>query len=62
MKGFRDYDMNRRVATDAEGRDLLRKLLNEKEEEREEKLAKTTLDETNTVKFKDGAFEHVSSS
>lgn len=55
-----DYDMNRRVATDEEGKELLYKLLNKREEATKEELKEMSIEDTKSIKFKEGAFEHVS--
>ena len=57
-----DYDMNRRVATDEEGKELLYKLLNKREEATKEELKEMSIEDTKSIKFKEGAFEHVSTS
>ena len=54
------YDMNRRISTDGEGKELLYKMLNTREEERKEEMNEMTVEDTRDVKFKEGAFEHVS--
>ena len=57
--GEEEYDINRRIATDGEAKDLLYKMLNKRETEKKAEMATKTLDDTSEVKFKDGAFEHV---
>lgn len=54
------YDMNRRISTDGEGKELLYKMLNTREEERKQEMDMMSVEDTRNIKFKEGAFEHVS--
>lgn len=53
-----DYDQNRRIGTDSEARELLEKMMNASQEAVEDKMKETP--DTSDIKFKEGAFEHVS--
>jgi hypothetical protein len=55
-----EYDDYRRISTDGEGRDLLSRWQKMREEKKMEELSAATVESTSTVKFKEGAFEHVS--
>jgi len=55
-----DYDMNRRIATDNEAKELLYKLINQREEATKEELKQMSIEDTESIKFKEGAYEHVS--
>jgi hypothetical protein len=55
-----EYDENKRISTDGEGRDLLSKWTKMREDAKAKELSKATVESTSVVKFKEGAFEHVS--